>query len=379
MLLPQRAFLLGMTITIWVMVGVLWVLLHKQVQPKKIIALTPFQKIILVLCGLGAGILPITHMHSFIVLVILSGCWAILNIRWWKHLLWYVIPAGALSIILYAIFIKGGIENPRFMQVMIGWTAPHGKNEVEHFFYWLKMWWEIWGITLPIAVIGIPIAWLKLPRLERVTLYVGFVIFLLGNIILFQPIQWDNSKLFLWAYLSFSGLATLVLQQLWHKQIGGKILTILFFILLTATGMLELAKLLQFSKQSYRISSNEEIELGQLIREKTHPRSVFLVAPTHNHPALQWGVRSIVLGYPAWAWNFGFLYQERENDITVLYKGGPLTNKLLKKYNISYVAFGPEELNRLQGNESYYQQRFPLFAKTADIHIYDVRSVTGGP
>lgn len=379
MLVPQRAYLLGITIAVWVLNAVLYVLYREKFKDK----LTVWQKIILVAAGIGAGILPITHMHSFIVLVIVSAFFGLsLFPHWkvqWPRLFWYGVPAGLLSTVLYWIFVKGGIENPDFMKILVGWTAPMGTNQLEHLLNWLKMWWEIWGVMMPIAIIGAVIAWKKLRLPSFAVLISGFAVFALGNIILFQPIHWDNSKLFMWAYVFLAGFATLVLQQLWRKEQWQKIIAVFLFLLLTTTGVMELWRLTRFDKNSHIMATHEDIETGELIRHYTNSQSIFLIAPTHNHPAMMWGVRPVLLGYTAWAWNFGFLYREREADISRMYQGGPEAEKLLKKYKVSYVAVGPTELNNLFANEIYFSSKFPLYLKSGAIRFYDVRSVTGGP
>jgi hypothetical protein len=59
MLLPQRAFLLGITLTIWALVGIIYVLLDNPQNQKK-------HQFILLISSLLSGILAITHMHSLI-------------------------------------------------------------------------------------------------------------------------------------------------------------------------------------------------------------------------------------------------------------------------------------------------------------------------
>lgn len=377
MLVPQRSYLLGMSITVWVMAGVLWVFLRVTKKPK--VELTKEQKIILVACGVGAGILPITHMHSFIVLVITSALLGLLTIKQWKKWLWYAVPAGLISTVLYWNFIKGGIENPEFMQVLLGWTAPAGNNPLQHFINWLTMWWEIWGVMFPLALIGIPLARKKLPPISQAFILAGFVVFALANIILFQPIQWDNSKLFMWVYFFLSPLAVLSLQQLWRERAkGSRIIAVVLFILLTGSGYMEMWRLTHFDRNSLEMSSMDDIQLGEKIRQQTNSQSVFLTATAHNHPVMEWGVRPILLGYPGWAFNFGFLYRPREVDINTMFLGGTQAEELLKKYKVSYVAIGPAELQLFRANEAYFR-KYPLAVTSQNYRIYDVRSLTGGP
>jgi len=376
MLIPQRAYLLGMSMTVWIMAGVLWVFL--RVIKKPAAPLTRNQKLVLVGGGLAAGLLPITHMHSFIVLVITCGVIGLLTIKQWHKWLWFALPAGILSTVLYWIFVKGGIENPDFMQIVIGWTANTGNNPLQHFVNWVVMWWEIWGVMIPLAIMGVSIAQKRLPVFSQGFIYSGFVVFGLANVILFQPIHWDNSKLFMWVYFFLSPLAVLFLQNLWRTNTKSpKVIAVVLFILLTGSGYMEMWRLSRFDKNSLMMASNEDMHLGQLIRNSTDGQAVFLTAPEHNHPVMEWGVRPILLGYPGWAFNFGFMYRQREIDIKTMFAGGPESEELLKKYNVSYVVVGPAELHQFSPNQSYFS-RYPLSMNYANFRIYDVRSLTGG-
>jgi hypothetical protein len=378
MLIPQRAYLLGMAITVWVMAAVLWVFLRVTKHPKT--ALSRTQKTALVIAGVGAGILPITHMHSFIVLVITCMVFGLLTIKHWQKWLWFAVPAGLLSTVLYWQFVKGGIENPEFMQIMIGWTAPKGNNPVQHLVNWVIMWWRIWGVTIPLALMGVVVARKKLPLVAQGFLFAGFAVFALANIILFQPIQWDNSKLFMWAYFFFSPLAVLYLQDIWRGVAqSSKVLAILLFILLTGSGYMEMVRFARFDKNSLPMASIGDIQFGEQIRQNTDSQAVFLTSPEHNHPVMEWGVRPILLGYPGWAFNFGFLYRQRELDIYTMYAGGSETESLLKKYGVSYVVIGPSErYNRnMKVNEAYFT-KYPLILHYNNMKVYDVRGLTGG-
>ena len=88
-----------------------------------------------------------------------------------------------------------------------------------------------------------------------------------------------------------------------------------------------------------------------------------------------WGLRPILLGYTAWALNYGFNYQQRELDMRVMFLGGLETEELLKKYQISYVVIGPTEIYDLNANEDYFSLSFPVTFQNQNYRIYDTRSI----
>lgn len=355
MLVPQRAFLLGLAMTAWILTIVVTFVRNPPVLSKRY----------LVVAGILAGLLPVSHMHSFIVVVIVSGFFCVSYRLHWRKLAWYCVPATIISVSLYAVFLAGGIPNPDFFRWFPGWGAPS-------IGYWLIEWWWQWGLLLPLFTIS----WFMLrKKLDRITLlWVGslFAIFLVAQLFLFQPIKWDNSKLFVYAALGVETLVAIGIAKVWQRGFGAKLVVVLIVMALTLTGVLELIRLQWVNAHSYRVISASEIEFGEVISKMTAPNSVFLTAPTHNHPAMVWGARSVVMGYSAWAWNFGFDYQSRERDIVTLYQATTAVTELLQRYSINYVVFGSQEMAIPGLNESYYQSRYTQIYDGGGQRIYQI-------
>jgi hypothetical protein len=368
MLLPQRAFLLGITLAIWALVGILYVFLDDPKNQQE-------HQLILFISSLLSGILAITHMHSLIALFfILIPVFIVSYQQWQKSLFYYIIPTTIFALTLYLIFISGGIESSKFMRWTPGWASQGG------FGGWMMMWLKLWGLMIPVAVFGFSRLSGRSPEIKA--FFFGFfLLFGVANLITFQPIPWDNSKLFLWVYLGFSGLAAKSLSLTWTAKTQWKIidkLSVIFLvIILSFSGFLELVRLQ--TSNYLLITSNDDIRLGIKIRERTDTLARFLTATSHNHLIMVWAARPIFMGYTAWVANFGFLYEQREKDLKLMFKGSENTANLLKKYRISYVVIGPSELNDFQANEEYYQSHFPLAFQNQHYRIYDVRSLWSHP
>jgi hypothetical protein len=242
----------------------------------------------------------------------------------------------------------------------------------------LKMWWEIWGLSLPVAILSLG-WWPKLPRISQLFLGSFWLIFMLANIVLFQPVQWDNSKLFVWVYLGLCAMMALFLQRLTklprvHSIIKSGLVFSLF-VALSFSGFLELVRLHQFDKNTLMMSPKEDILLGDFLRHKTDSQAIFLTNTSHNHPVMMWGVRPILMGYPTWVWNFGFQFHERQTDIATMYAGNSQSLALLKEYQVDYVVVGVGEIFDQRANENFFNTRFPLLIATQNYRIYDVRSL----
>lgn len=361
LLIPQRCFLFGMTIAVWLMLIFLYALSRKEDKTSKIM---------LIFSGIMAGSLPIVHMHSFIAVFVITGTICLFLIKKWKFLLYYVVPAGLLSIFLYFIFIFGGIENKEnFFSWSPGWTIKGG------FITWLKTWFYLWGLMLPLAFFNYIIGFLKFNNLTKVFFAGFFLLFILANLILIQPIPWDNSKIFGWVYLGFSALAAAAIFQIYRLKIFGKIIAIIIVFSLTLSGFLNLIYLQRTSHNKFIETDIENIRLAETIREKTDPLAIFLTSPDHNHFIMMWAARPIFMGYTAWVWNFGFNYQQRWEDMHKMFQGGPLAADLLKKYKISYIVIGPKEKYDFKANETYFSNNFKIAFENKNYRIYDVREL----
>lgn len=364
LLVPQRAFLMGTALGVWAIVGVLYVILKDNELSKNV-------KIkILTVAGILAGILPIAHAHSFIAVVTIIGFLCLFNYKKREILWWYVLVAGIISSIIFLTFIWGGIENGSFASWHPGYTASG------NLFNWLGMWTLLWGITLPMAVYGMFFYRRDIGRSKWAVYIAGFTLFTIGNLFFIQPIAWDNSKIFWWAYIIFSAPVSLVLGRIWSgRNFLFKLIVVVLFIVLTFTGFIELTRLVQTGKHEFMMTSTDDIKLGLEIREKTDPLAIFLTAPSHNHFVMVWGLRPILLGYTAWVWNFGFDYNSRELDMKKMFLGEPETNSLIKKYKISYVVIGPTEIHDLNANENYFNSNFNVAFKNNNYRIYDTKVV----
>ncbi|NJL86987.1 MAG: hypothetical protein HC886_15065 [Leptolyngbyaceae cyanobacterium SM1_1_3] len=374
LLVPQRAFLLGLMMSVWALAALLYVVLERGNHRQ--------DRRLLLTAGVLVGLLPIAHAHSFIALILISAplyvVASLLRERW-LDLLYYAVPATLLSVTLYLIFIAGGIENPEFMRWFPGWTAGGG------LWRWIAMWLKALGNMVPMAIAGFWLlhkqGWTRNQSWLIHTFFLSFFgIFLLGNLILFQPIPWDNSKLFFWAYLGFAGLAIFPLKWIWrHGGCNvGRLDVILLTFLLTFTGFLEVVRLQRFDRNWNHFTNVEDIQLGAEIRRNTDPIAIFLTEPYGNHFVMTWAARPILMGYTAWVGNFGFLYKQREKDLRMMFLGGAEAEPLLKQYSISYVVIGPGELRNYQANEAYYKATYPLAFENKNYRVYDVQSLAHG-
>ncbi len=363
-LLPQRAFLLGMTLAIWALCGIFHVLLKPSGTP-----LTRQDRTILVCAGLASGVLPIAHMHSLIALFFLLVPTFLCSMRKFRVWLWYGIPNTVLALVLYKIFVAGGIQRSGFMSWAPGYMAQGWGD-------WLKFWGLAWGPMIPLAAYSLLAYRRTRARETQVFLAAFFGLWAFANLVLTQPMQWDNSKHFLWSYFGFAALAADLLFRLWispRRSSVRKPLVVALTGILVFTGILELIVLQRVDTHTYRLLDREELTLAEKIRAETDPLARFLTNHDHNHPIMVWAVRPILLGFLGYAYNYGFDYAVYERDIPIMYQGGEPSISLLKQYRIDYVFVGPGELRDFHPNEGFFKSHFPIAFESPNYRIYKIR------
>lgn len=355
-LLPQRAFLLGMSVGIIV----LWWLMKGMAGKEN-------RRLWFLGAGILTGLMPIIHAHTGVVVGMVAGWWWINN--WWarrdfRSWVWFWVPVVVVGGMLTKIFIWSAISES-FFRFWPGWlTNPQSQGGS-----WVWFWVKNWGVFGVAAIWG----WFGLKKDKRRLLAPFVALWVVANLWLFQPWDWDNSKMFTWVYLMLAGVVAGAIVKLGKKGWWGKLAGGSVFVLATWSGMLDTARLLQWNKISLPLVSYEEVQLANQVRERTLPQAVFLTADQHNHFVPMLTGRQIVMGFKGWMWSYGLPYQEREEEVRVMFTGAAGAEKLLKKYGVDYVVVGPAEIyGELKANEKWFAQRFPVAFRSEKFRIYQV-------
>ncbi len=362
MIIPQRAFALGFP---WALLSLAfiyrWLIASKTPPPTRY----------LILVGIALGLLPLIHMHSFLAVGVVIFCWMLTTlhakrgtIRWQQLLapwLWIGISTLAVSIPLYVYFFANQVGG--FIRWTPGWLAP------EFHLNWLDFWARNWGPTLLLSIVGVFVSW----RSRRARTGYPFLIwFILPNLILFQPWNWDNTKLLIWSAVGICGFATMALAWLWQKKswLSRSIVVSIFFITIFA-GAIDLYWIQRRDLHTYQMYTAEEWLLAEWVRANTSTTGRWLTANQHNHWLFNLTGRQTLLAYPGWLWTQGYDYRATEEMVRSLWQN-PTPTKL-EAGTIKYVVIGPEERQKWGGNDSIFTNLGNKIKQTENYSVYQVR------
>lgn len=319
-ILPQRGFTFALPLTL-VVFNLLWQIYERKTSLRVFFS-----------AGFLSSLLVLVHVHSLIIILILSTILFLFRpkpIRYW--LIFAVTLLTFAAPFFWYFYHQSGLSS--FVRFHPGWLAT-SLSDIPIFLL------KNFGLMFIISLFG---------PLRLVTL----LLFLLPNLFLFQPWDWDNSKIFAYWQLIAALGAAIFLHRLW------KPLVILFIIILSLSGLHDGLLLLNTNKNKIGIFNESQFLLADNIKALTPPQSVFLTATNHDNPVTTLAGRKIMLGFPGWLWSYGINYYQRQVDFNSIKSGDESALKLLKEYKIDYILIGPAEINE-KFNENFFWSNFPI-------------------
>jgi hypothetical protein len=313
------------------------------------------------------GVLPLFHVHSLVVLGIVTVCWALLFPR--PAWLGYFAVMAVLAVPRLLMAVPGDPGAPpdhQYPRWLIGWVSGQDFPP----WFWIKNTGLFWPLLLlalltPLALRG------------RIRLLIApfSLVFLVANLIKFQPWDWDNSKLLVFWYLASAVAIGAVLVRLARAHWAGAVAAAAIWLSLVASGVLSLMQFLPPQGPAYVWFTSEEVQLAAEVRQQTPPKAVFVTGEQPTNAIADLAGRSVLMSYPGWLWSYGINYTQREADIARIYRGGPGTLELLRHYHADYVVIGPSETSTFHPNVDYFNTNLRVVLHTANYQIYAVPPV----
>lgn len=299
------------------------------------------------------GSLPLLHTHTFVALMIVLP-FLVTPLIVKKSLIFSWICFGIIVVFLalpafMLLQPSDGFFQRDFIHFTRGWMA-NGDNIV---WYWFKN----LGLFLPLLVLALC---LKVVPKNLKLWYLPFLsIFVVANLILFSPWEFDNHKFFNLWYLVSAFLISFFLVGLWkQRNLAIKIFVPIVLMFLIISGGIEVLRLWHFSKAGLQLFSPEAQQLAEFLKMNTRPDSVFLTSTSHLSPVNLSG-RKHFLGFTGWLWSRGIKFAEREREVKLIYSGSPEAEILIEKEGITHILIGEEELREFpEINISFFEENY---------------------
>ena len=361
MLLPQRATLFG-----WAALFAVLYLLFRAVFRGDARLYLP--------AGILGGLLPMVHTHSYFALGLMAACWLIysavrdrLSREWLLGWLRFGLPAVLLALpqlFLWTFPSVGG--NEHFVRVVIDWVN-NGKEP------WLWFWVKNVGLVFVLT----PVALFSVSREQRAAFSGAIFIFVLCELLVFQPNEYDNNKLLYVAY-AFGCFVCADALAGWLGKVRspaaqGVLLALTLFISSNAAVFTlgrEVAS--GFPQYGYELFSRDEVAAAEYIIDNTEPDAVFLTRDNHDNTVATLTGRNIVCGSGSYLYFHGLNYQDKQYLAEQMLTNPGVFEANRENEGLDYVYIGYHERALAGVITEYLTENYPVSFTAGAITIYDL-------
>jgi hypothetical protein len=366
-LVPQRSTLFGFSLALIVLV-LIWAAVRDRMGWR------PF-----LFAGVVAGLMPAFHVHAFGTVVALAAFWAVFN--WRSEWVVFFAPAVLLGVPVLLWMWPPAIQGFCSDQVMVGrfciqpgWLSYadwHSRGLIYFPTEFVSFWIKNLSMFVPL-LIAAHILHRWIPTGFGKWFAPMWLWFLVPNVVILQPWDWDNTKFFMFWALLGSILVGGLLAAMFKRGPGLAALAAACLVVLGLSGAADLARASDFSVSGIEFVDTRGVQLADWVRQNTSPEAVFAVADHHDNPIPTLAGRRVMVGYPGWLWTYGLGdFTQKGFDEALILRGDPTTPALVRKYGVDYVVIGPQEISA-GASRSYWEQHGNLVYNNGEYAVYRV-------
>ncbi|OPY27916.1 MAG: hypothetical protein A4E28_01792 [Methanocella sp. PtaU1.Bin125] len=323
---------------------------------------------VMVFAGVLIGLMPMVHTYTYASTMIAAGLFVLMQFgerlaaraslmdslrvltdRGWFY---FMVPAILLALPQMAWIL--GQVGESFLRVYVGWMA---RSLIDIPQFWITN----MGLELALLIAGLLIV-----GREKVRFYLPFAgIFVVANLIIFQPWDYDNHNFFSYWLLPSVPLMAAALLRVYDIRTFGKPLFAILMIFTVLTGVMVAWFMLE---ESYVEISKDGIYAAEWIAQNTPKDAVFLTGETHNHPVTCVAGRKSFMGFYPWMSTHGIDTNDRVHAVASMFAATSEAELygMMKEHGIDYVYIGPEEINSgtYRVNRTLFDSMTPVFDRT---------------
>lgn len=354
MLIPQRATLFGWTLLLPCLFWLLELYRRKTFGWQKSLWL-----------GVFAAGLVLVQTHSFLALGVFTLGMLPFSVcrHGVKKAFFRFLPYGAAVLVLalpqllFFTFRQSGGEG--FLR--FGWNW--GNQWDSYLWFYLK------NLGLPFVLL-LP-AVLSAPREMRRPVFGALALWVLCEVVIFQPNSYDNNKLLYISWLVACAFVARYGLLLWQRLRG---LPGRWFLAGAAAVCVFLSGVMTLAREAvsdYELFSASQVEAAQWVQDNTQPDAVFLTSNNHNNAVAALTGRNIVLGSDSYLYFHGLDTSQRYADVTAMFTQEGALEELAPEYGISYVYIGSYE-RAIEGFDESLFAQLPVAFQNQEVTIYQL-------
>lgn len=263
--------------------------------------------------------MPFFNAHAFVFLSLVLAAAFLVNPTQRKSLA-SLVACAFLPATLALYFVTGHFAAAFGMRWLPGWMQEDGG--------WMFWIWNF-GISLPLLAL---LAWTLVRNGRRDSLCfagTGILVFLLCCFVSFARWEWDNTKLFLWAWLACAPFLWELLSR-WPAPVRGLTCFVLFF-----SGAVSLVGGID-RRHGYKLISRSELAGTAAAISSIPPGDRIAAKPDYNNPVMLLG-RPVLCGYEGHLWSHGLDYRKQWDALQLAIEQRPGWQQGLRNWDTNWL------------------------------------------
>ena len=200
----------------------------------------------------------------------------------------------------------------------------------------------------------------------------ALAIWLLAELVVFQPNVYDNNKLLYPAYAflccAAARCACRVLGLLRSRRAragaAAGVVAVASFSAVLTMGREAVAR--------YQLFGTGAVELAQWVEANTDPASVILTDTRHNNEIASLAGRNVVCGSPSYLYYHGLPYDRAQRDVGQMYAAPQESQALLAQYQVRYILVSDFERGSYPVNQAALDALYPRVYDDGSRVLYQV-------
>ena len=240
-------------------------------------------------------------------------------------------------------------------------------------------WPWFWIKNVGLVFVLTPFAFFAVSKEQRAAFSGAVLIFVVCELLVFQPNEYDNNKLLYVAYafgcfVCADALAGW-LGQLRSPAAQGVLLALTLFISTNAAVFTlgrEVAS--RIPKYGYELFSRDEAAAAEYIIENTEPDALFLTRDNHDNTVATLTGRNIVCGSGSYLYFHGLNYQGQQRLAEQMLTNAEVFEANRESEGLDYVYIGYHERALTGVITDYLTENYPIAFSAGAITIYDLHA-----
>ena len=342
-------------------------------------------------------LLPISHIHSFVAASLFLIIYFIYQISKKDFVLakksFIIGVVGLFLSIPELYFLLKGRVGEGFGHFRLGWMIEAGFGSANfhsslHSIFsldYLNFVWINFGLIIPLFILAL-VYFRKIKKMDidfakpkvSIFLFTGLAIFIIANLYQFQPWDYDNNKLIIYALFFASIVIMFAIFHLLLHFFGNKktvySILILITIFISLSGSIDLYRRFTIDRENLNVVFDRNaLEMAQFIIENTDKTKTILSSDNHRNPAISLAGRQGLMGYDGWLWSRGIAYADRKEEVQKFFRNPEENLGIFSKYNIGYILVDNKIEEMAPKSIRYFDQNFEKMKQLQEYILYKTK------